>query len=132
MRAFHRFGIPLSTLLGLSVIAIGTVTSCSGEPVRQPRIHSIYLYNLQARRPPGPGADPEADYPDEKESRSFPLPDSKFDCVPFAAIFKQVDLPALRKCLQNPVTEKTETQSKSANKDKSQIVSLSGGAEALY
>lgn len=81
------------------ILVLASLAACSsGEKKTETLVSGLYYPTLHARRPPGRPADPNA-FGDEPAAHSDPLPNARFDCMPFHDLFKDVPLARLRACL---------------------------------
>src|SRR4051794_18250247 len=87
----------LANLL-LVIILCEILLSCSSSSkLKEPRIKHAVMQNMHFRRPPHRGSNPNAERGDE-DYRSYPEPNSRYDCEPIDVLFNDVDLSALRSC----------------------------------
>jgi hypothetical protein len=84
----------------LRVLVCAAFTSCSSAPVQPKSVRKILPFNLQVRRPPGPGANPHAG-PGGEDWTSRPLPTAKLDCESAVALVQAMPLGEIRACLSS-------------------------------
>lgn len=99
----ERSALPKTVALGAFLTS--WVSGCSSPPKDLHWTAQLYPSTLMVRRTPHAPARPKA-MGGEKEYQSDPLPNAQYDCEPIEAMWKGMNLRAIRECLSTVNTTK--------------------------